>query len=176
MFILLLTLFLCHTMALRGLDGALATHPFERRAAANPFEGRWRLDTSREVGSSDEVLRLIGVDAIKRSIIRSLSVTERYELSERTLRLVRDASVSHTDETFRLGVPERVNDVILGAVEQLVTYAPGRITTQATRPDHAVYVSVRRIQAGKPNQFTNTMNFTTADGQHASCVRYYNRI
>lgn len=165
MYSLLFSLLFYGALAFRGIS-----------TATNPFNARWQLDTTREVGSSDTLLQLIGIDAMTRSIIRSLSVTERYEVTERTLRLVRDASVSQTDETFQLGVLEQVSDVILGRCEQLVTYQQGRIATRATRPDGAVYNSVRRIQPTRPSQFTNTMNFTTADGRHASCVRYYNRV
>ena len=172
-----LTAIHCHALHIPGASNTKLHMRGVTSGAANPFNGQWQLDNSHEVGSSDAVLQLIGVGETQRAIINTLTVVERYTLSDKTMRLVRDAGrFSHTDETFHLGVEEGVTDVILGHMQQTVTYQPNRINTLAVRPDHSTYSSLRRIQPTKPNQFTNTINFTTSDGRHASCTRYYNRV
>ncbi len=141
----------------------------------SPFNGAWQLDVTREAGSSDAMLQLIGLGSVQRNIIRSLNVVERYEVTATTLKLVRDTLYTHNDDTYHLGVEEQVQDILLGPCKQTVTVAVGgRMLTSITRPDGSQFSGVRKIQS--PQQFTNTMNFTTPDGRHASCVRYYTRI
>lgn len=141
--------------------------------AVNGFNGAWQLDITREAGSSDEMLQLIGVGSIQRSIIRSLNVVERYEVTTTIFRLKRDTIYTHSDDAFHFNIDEVIDDVILGHGTQRITSAQGRIALTITRPDGSIFTSVRKLQGGQ--QITNTMNFTTGQ-RHASCVRYYNKL
>ncbi len=138
------------------------------------FDGDWRLDRSREAGSSDDVLQLIGVGAFQRHIIAGLDVSERFVLTPQTLRLVRDTALSHTDDTWRWAERYDVHDLVLGDCEQQVVLQQGHLVTHATRSDRAVYQSVRKLQSA--DLFSNMINFTTGDGRQAFCVRYYDRV
>jgi hypothetical protein len=144
---------------------------------ASVFDGSWQLDLTRMVGSCDHVLELIGVSAMRRHIISGLSITERYTLTEKSIRIVKDTMYNHGDVTFEWNVEKKINDPVLGDVRQTMTmHSTYRIDTRAVRDDGGVYVGTRKPFNNNLNQIVYQTNYTTKTGKQASCSRYFKKI
>lgn len=139
------------------------------------FDGEWHLKRNQEIGSCNDVLRLIGIGSFKRRIMLSLAVTEKITLDETSFHLVRNTRYSNTDQTFVIGNNERINDVVLGGITQVVHILNAHhIRVIATRDNNrGVYTSDRRLT--DPNVISYSMNYTRSDGKKAACVRFYDK-
>ena len=146
--------------------------------AGSAFDGFWHLDRSRDAGSMEQVLELMGVGYIKRRIIANMDIEEQYELTPTAFRIARYTAYGEQDNAYVLGQAQDSEDALLGAVRALVHAGEnqGRVQIVLTRlSDQAVLHSVRRIVRESPNQLVYAVNFTLADGQKAACVRHYVR-
>jgi hypothetical protein len=147
--------------------------------ATSVFDGDWRLDRSRDSGSMVDLLELVGVGYVKRRIIATMNIDERYELTRENFRVARFTTYGDTDNTYRLGVTQDIQDPILGAVKSLVHVSDDqhRIQSTLTRiSDQAIFVSTRRVTREDPQQLIYTVNFTRTDGNKAYVVRHYNKL
>lgn len=139
------------------------------------FDGEWHLKRGDDIGSCNEVLKLMGVDGWKRSIMLRLDITEKLMLNKTTMHLIRETYYSHTDEYFPIGIEETRNDIILGDISQLVTvFNAQHIRTRAIcKNGRGTYLSNRRLT--NPTLISCGMNFTTPKGREVSCVRFYTK-
>jgi hypothetical protein len=148
-------------------------------SGASVFDGKWQMDKTREIGSCDAVLRLIGVSKMKIGIIAGMGIVEHYALTADTFHIVRDTifPYTHSDKTYRWGVEVNDNDAILGDSRHTVTlHNMNRIETRMVRPDGALYTGTRKPYNNNVNTLIYLTNYTTADEKHASCARIYVKI
>jgi len=144
---------------------------------ATIFDGRWRLEPRKDIGSCREVLGLIGVSTINIPTMCSLTVTETMALSFEALHLIRITRYSRTDQYFHWSEEEEIDDLVLGRVTQTINILDARhIKTVCRRhDDNGIFIGSRKILSGDDNCLIYTMNYTTQTGLHASVVRYYYR-
>lgn len=146
-------------------------------AGTSPFDGTWQLDRERDVGSMGQLLTTMGVDYFTRLVVVDLDMIDRYTVTHTEFRVVRHTKYSDSDERYSVGVPEEVQDQILGPVRSLVQVNDdlSRVMMTLIRPrDQAVFTGVRHISVrGDPRLIIYTMNFTIPNGQCASCVRHF---
>jgi hypothetical protein len=143
------------------------------------LDGKWQLDQHHSIGSADDMMKMIGVDSIRRSIINSMDVTETYEVKETSFHMIRTTpySMGNLDVVYQLGIAREENDIILGKVKHLVTFSNGRLQETLTRnSDGAVFVGVKKVNRDDENKIIYSMNFTLPGGRgKSSCVRYFLR-
>lgn len=144
---------------------------------ASLFDGKWSLAEETLSGSCDEVLRFLGINDAQIRLINSLSVTDNYDVTRETVRIRRNALLTHSDNTFRIGVEEMIQDPIVGIVRQTMLLPNSRRwETYMFRKDGSKFMSTRRIPLDDNNRIYFSHNYTTIDNRSASCVRYFTKL
>ena len=143
------------------------------------FDGKWQLDQHHSVGSADDMMKMIGVDSIRRSIINSMDVVETYELTDKEFKMSRKTMyiIANTDAVYQLGVAKDEDDIILGKVKHTVTFVNNRLQeTLVRKSDGAIFTGVKKINRDDEHKIIYTMNFTLPGNKgKSSCVRYFLR-
>jgi hypothetical protein len=146
----------------------------ENNIIATLFNAEWELDRTNSE-SVDGLLRLIGIDSIRRNIINNLAVTETYLLTKDTFRLKKVTYYRTIDDTFKLNVEETVQDYLLGEIKQKVSFINNKIQIQMTRSNNDVLISTRKFASHNSNKIVYTLNYTTHDNKKSSYIRYFVR-
>ncbi len=138
-------------------------------ACVNNFNGTWQLDFSRSE-SPNEILKLIGIGFIPRSVMCNLAITEIYIVTHRSVNIERKTSQSHTNDLYFFGVSVDKVDRVLGRGTRVVTVDnAGNLYTKFTRSDNAIFTSVDELISDQ--EIRMTMKFTTPSPQSMQLVR-----
>lgn len=142
---------------------------------STPLDGSWELDKAHSTGSVDGLMELMGIDRYKRDILKTISVTEGYRITEKEFFFSRKTffNVGNVDKVYVLGREVDEDDILMGKVKHTAIYSNSRLQETLVRPDGGTFVGVKKVNRDDDHKIIYSMNFTHPNGKKASCIRYF---
>ena len=142
------------------------------KATINALNGKWQLD-KRNSESMIDLLAFIGIDRIKRNIINSLDIIDIINITDEGFHLIRDTQRSHLDQIYKLNIYESIHNILLGHINQLVTYKNRNLIVKMILDNNATFIVTRRLAYPNKNKLIYINNYTLPSGVFKTCTSYF---